>query len=156
MKKLLFSALCILGLLVFKSADAQIKLSINIGNQPDWAPTGYDHADYYYLPDIDCYYDVTNRQYVYQNGNSWAKSASLPAKYGSYNLYNGYKAVINKPQPWLQEKTYKAQYASYKGRKSQPVIRDSKDAKYKPAQHNDHNSPAKAKADDHGHDDKHH
>src|ERR1700761_6990056 len=109
MKKLLLSALCILGLFAFKSAHAQIKLSINIGSQPDWAPTGYDHADYYYLPDIDCYYDVTNRQYVYQNGNNWTKSSSLPAKYRSYNLYNGYKVVINKPQPWLQEKTYKAQ-----------------------------------------------
>lgn len=40
------------------NAKAQVSLNINIGSQPVWGPTGYDHVDYYYFPDIDAYYYV--------------------------------------------------------------------------------------------------
>ena len=43
-------------------AKAQINLHININQQPVWGPTGYDHVDYYYLPDINAYYNVPSRQ----------------------------------------------------------------------------------------------
>jgi hypothetical protein len=46
---------------------AQVRVNINIGSQPVWGPVGYDHVDYYYLPDIETYYYVPTRQFVYFN-----------------------------------------------------------------------------------------
>src|ERR1700744_3631209 len=108
MKKLLFAAAFMLCILSLKQADAQISVSLNlnIDTQPDWGPTGYDHVDYYYLPDIDCYYYVPTKQFYYQSGSRWIASASLPSKYGNYDLYNSYKVVVNKPKPYLQDATY--------------------------------------------------
>jgi hypothetical protein len=131
MKKLFLAAL-FLGAMAFKPAHAQISVSLNlnIGNQPDWGPTGYDHVDYYYMPDIDCYYDVPNRQYIYLNGNSWTRATALPPRYANYDIYHGYKVVVNQPQPYLHAATYRAKYARYKGVRTQTVIRDSRDVKY--------------------------
>ena len=60
MKKLVLSAAILVSCLSFKLVNAQVHLSVgvNIGAQPEWGPVGYDHADYYYMPDICVYYDV--------------------------------------------------------------------------------------------------
>ncbi|QQL49034.1 hypothetical protein [Mucilaginibacter ginkgonis] len=133
MKKLLFVLALAASTLTFKQADAQLRVSLNfnIGNQPAWGPTGYDRADYYYLPDIDTYYSVNNHDYVYNNGGQWIHSGSLPARYSNYDLYNGYKVVVNEPNPWLHAATYRTKYAGYRDRRGQAVIRDSRDNKYR-------------------------
>lgn len=132
MKKLIFAAAILLAVLSFKQANAQlsISLNLNIDSQPAWGPTGYNHVEYYYFPDINCYYYVPGKQFVYQSGSNWITASSLPAQYRSYDLYSGYKAVVNDPKPYLHNSVYVAKYASYKGRKGQAVIRDSHDAKY--------------------------
>jgi len=112
-------------------AKAQVNVNINIGAQPLWGPTGYDVVEYYYLPDLQMYYYVPSHQFIYLNGGNWLFASSLPARYRSYNLYSGYKVVINEPKPYLHYATHKAKYGKYKGAKGkQVVIRDSKDPKY--------------------------
>lgn len=129
MKKLILAGLLIVSAFGFE-ASAQISVNINIGSQPAWGPTGYDHVDFYYLPDINVYYDVTKSQYIYQNGTKWTYVNSLPSRYKNFDLYNSYKVVVNEPNPYLHNKTQKTQYAKYKGKQNQTVIRDSKDVKY--------------------------
>ncbi|HEY9004461.1 MAG TPA: hypothetical protein VIM89_24095 [Mucilaginibacter sp.] len=150
MKKIIFAAAIILGCFSIKAANAQVHLSvgINIGSQPDWGPTGYDHADYYYMPDIDAYYDVNAHQYVYSNNNVWVHTASLPPRYANYDVYHGYKVVVNERTPWVHNDVYRKKYASYKGRHDQAVIRDSHEAKYKNHWKGDHGRG-------HDHDDHH-
>ncbi|MBD1395230.1 hypothetical protein [Mucilaginibacter glaciei] len=131
MKKILITAAIFVSLLTVKQANAQISFSLNIGSQPAWGPVGYDHADYYYMPDIDTYYDVPAHQYVYLENNNWVRRASLPPRYSNYNLYNGYKVVVNERSPWLRNNVYRTKYAGYKGRTGQTVIRDSRDVKYR-------------------------
>jgi hypothetical protein len=131
MKKIIITAAIFLSCIAYKSANAQISLSINIGSQPEWGPVGYDHADYYYMPDIDTYYDVPAHQYVYLENNSWVRRASLPARYSNYNVYNGYKVVVNERNPWTRNDVYRAKYANYTGRTGQTIIRDSRDVKYR-------------------------
>ncbi len=134
MKKIIFAAALMFSCILFKTADAQVhfSLGINIGSQPDWGPVGYDHADYYYMPDIDAYYDIPAHQYVYYQNNAWVHSVNLPARYRNYDIYNGYKVVINgQRNPWERNNVYKAKYANYKGRRGQAIIRNSRDAKYK-------------------------
>lgn len=113
------------------STKAQVNVSINIGNQPAWGPTGYDHVDYYYLPDIDCYYDVPNKVYVYPNGNSWVRSRNLPSKYKNFDFYNSHKVVINGvDKPYQHGDKYRQEYGGFKGKHDQTPIRDSKEEKY--------------------------
>jgi len=130
MKKLFVSiALVLIAFLPF-NASAQVSLNINIGSQPLWGPTGYDHVDYYYLPDIESYYYVPTREFIYLNNGGWVFTSSLPARYSNYNLYNGYKVVINSPKPYLNFKTQKVKYAKYKGNHGQAVISRSTNPKY--------------------------
>ncbi|MDB5114518.1 MAG: hypothetical protein JWQ79_10 [Mucilaginibacter sp.] len=133
MKRIILVVAVLVGCLMFKSADAQLRISLglNIGSQPDWGPTGYDHAEYYYMPDIDAYYDVPNHQYVYSQNNVWVHAGALPPRYSNYDLYNGYKVVVNDRNPWERAATYRAKYASFKGHRGQQAIRDSRDQKYR-------------------------
>lgn len=146
MKKLIFAAVLLLSCLAYKPSNAQISvnLGINIGSQPDWGPVGYDHADYYYMPDIDTYYSVPTHQYVYYENNAWVRRTNLPVRYRSYDVYNGYKVVINENRPWLRNDAYRARYANYRGQRGQVVIRDSKEEKYRNHWNNgNHNGWAK-------------
>lgn len=121
-------------------SKAQVNVHINIGSQPGWGPTGYNHADYYYLPDINCYYDINRRQFIYPNGNRWVYASALPGRYRNVNLYNTYKVVINQASPFRYNEAHMRAYGRYKGVRNQPVIRDSRDERYYASQdHPRHN-----------------
>lgn len=111
-------------------SQAQVNVSINIGAQPVWGPVGYDYAEYYYIPDIDAYYDVPNRTYVYYDNSRWVTMRSLPPRYQSIDLYNVHKVVINAPSPWTHHDQYRTQYSRYKGHHDQQAIRNSREEKY--------------------------
>jgi hypothetical protein len=129
MKKLvLLLVLSLVGFIPLKSL-AQLNVNVNIGSQPLWGPSGYEHVDYYYLPDIDSSYDVPQRQFIYLSSGNWINSPTLPSRYSGYNLYNGYKVVINSPQPYLHYKEHKIKYAGFKGRSGQPVLLKRKSSK---------------------------
>src|SRR5215216_3091458 len=117
MKGIVFIPIAVLVgfLLPVYPAKAQVNVNVNIGAQPLWGPAGYDVVEYYYLPDLQMYYYVPSHQFVYLNGGNWLFANSLPARYRSYNLYSGYKVVINEPKPYLQFATHKVKYGNYKG-----------------------------------------
>ncbi|HEV8285487.1 MAG TPA: hypothetical protein VGQ09_14330 [Chitinophagaceae bacterium] len=132
-KSILFAALLFAFFVPAKNMQAQISVgvNINIGSQPVWGPVGYDYVEYYYMPDIDVYYYVPRHQYVYLSNGRWIFSLALPVRYRYYNIYTGYKVVINEPRPYLHADVYRVKYAPYKGRKnSQVIIRNSNDPKY--------------------------
>lgn len=112
------------------NAKAQVNVSISIGNQPAWAPQGYDDAQYYYIPDMDIYYDVPAHQFVYLNNHRWMRSATLPAAYRRYDLYKVHKVSINQRNAYINHDRDKRQYAQFKGRFDQQPIRDSRNEKY--------------------------
>lgn len=108
-------------------AKAQLSINVNIGSQPLWGPVGYDYVDYYYMPDIECYYHVPKRQFIYMEGSRWRFSSSLPSRYRGYNLYDGYKVVVNSYRNYDYDRTY---YSRYRNVRNQPVIRYSNDSRY--------------------------
>jgi hypothetical protein len=131
MKKVMIALFLVAGSVgITQKANAQISLSINIGSQPAWGPTGYDHADFYYLPDANAYYDIGRRQFVYQNGPNWIYGSTLPGRWANINLYNTYKVVVNRPTPFRNNSADMRAYGRYKGMHNQAVIRDSRDSKY--------------------------
>jgi len=91
---------------------------------------GNDHVDYYYLPEVDCYYDVAKSKFIYSDGRKWITAKSLPPIYQNIDLNKTYKVVVNEPKPYQNHDQHKQQYAQYKERHDQPIIRDSKDPKY--------------------------
>jgi hypothetical protein len=134
MKRILMLAILLTGTIAFRKADAQVRVNVNvnIGSQPVWGPVGYDYAEYYYMPDIEAYYYVPSRQFIYLDGPRWVWARSLPPRYRGYDIYHGYKVVINEPRPYLHHNDYKVRYAGYRNRHDQVIIRDSRDAKYYP------------------------
>lgn len=124
MKKLVYLTVLVGGLFFVKPAEAQVNVSINIGNQPAWGPVGYDYARYYYIPEINVYYDVINRRYTHYQGRRWVTSRSLPGRYRNFNFYNTYKVVVNDRDPWRHHDRYRRDYGHYAHRRNQGNLRD--------------------------------
>jgi hypothetical protein len=101
-------------LIAFNTTQAQIKTTVTL---PDWGVSGNDNARYYYIPDIESYYDVNGQQFVYMTDGKWVKSNTQPIMYKDYDLYNGYKVVItNEIEPYADFDNIKIKYAKgYKG-----------------------------------------
>ncbi|PIF29870.1 hypothetical protein CLU81_0254 [Flavobacterium sp. 9] len=109
MKKIGFALILLMS--VF--AQAQVSVNVNIGTPPNWGPQGYDNSRYYYLPDIDIYYDVTQSQFIYDNNGRWIRENRLPARYRQYDLYGGYKVVLNDYRgnaPYTYHSKHRANY----------------------------------------------
>ena len=110
------------------TAQAQLQVSVNIGVQPAWGPVGYDYARFYYFPDHDFYYDVVQARYVVWQRGRWVYLSAVPVV--GFSPYRSYKVVLTQPQAYLYHDNHIRSYASYKGRKPQPMIRDSRDEHY--------------------------
>jgi hypothetical protein len=152
MKKHLLAAAILAGIAFVNPAQAQIKFSINIGSQPAWGPTGYDHVEYYYLPDVEAYYYVPKHQFVYQRGGRWVFANDLPARYHDFDLYHSHKVVINDPKPYMHFDEHRKMYDHFRGEHDrQEAIRTSHDNRYQNHFHDRRdNDEDRRHHDDHG------
>jgi hypothetical protein len=95
-------------LLVFSFSKAQVAVNLNLG----WGPA-ITTEEYYYLPDIDSYYDIRQSQFIYLNNGLWIRSAALPKRYRSYDLNTGYVVALNDyhgRNPYSGYKNHKIKY----------------------------------------------
>lgn len=106
-------------ILLSLSIKAQVSVNVNIGSPPLWGPVGYTTERYYYLPDIEAYYDIQTSKFIYFGNGIWIRSIHLPGAYRNYDLYNGYKVVITNYHgntPYIYFKNHKQKYAKgYRG-----------------------------------------
>jgi hypothetical protein len=111
---------------IFSQSDASAQLRTsqegNLSFQPSWGPKGYEYAEYYFLPDIQVYYHVPGRQFIYQVNNNWVFSNSLPPEHKDYDLYSGYKVVINEPQAYLQIARHRLKYRAFNGKHGKALL----------------------------------
>ncbi len=123
--KIVNKMLMLLAFIAFGSAQAQVSVNVNIGTPPAWGPAGYNEVEYYYLPDIETYYDIRTREYIYQNNGRWVRTVTVPAPYRTYNFYNGYKVVMTDyhgKTPYVHYNTYKVKYPKgYKGKHQKTI-----------------------------------
>jgi len=129
MKKLKLIAL---GIFLFVSSLIQAQVTVNVSPPPAWGPIGYSNVKFYYLPDVQAYYDVPASQFIYIKNGKWFRSRYLPGNYTNYNLYNGYKVVLNDyrgSHPYYYFNTHKVKY--YKGYKGNPQKTIGKNPNYK-------------------------
>ncbi|TDP02895.1 hypothetical protein [Flavobacterium sp. 245] len=158
--KTLKIAIAGLFLLVANATQAQVSINVNIGTPPAWGPAGYSEMEYYYLPDIEAYYDVRASQFIYFGGGRWVRTTYLPRQYRNYDLYGGYKVVLTDyhgrtPYTYFDRHRVKY-YKGYHGApqrpyRARPVYgyndrHDHKDYKHYDKKHHD-------KHDRHDHDD---
>jgi len=111
----------------FKPAAAQFQSSNNVHEQPKWGVPGHDYVEYYYLPDIDTYYYVPGKQFIYQSGGYWTFSSSLPAANKRYDLRSANKVVVNEPGAYRYYAEHKAKYGSSHSNAS--VLKDDAEKK---------------------------
>ncbi|MEI6682470.1 MAG: hypothetical protein WCO44_07570 [Bacteroidota bacterium] len=102
--------------LFFAQAEgkAQFSVSLNLGAPPMWGPSGVAEAHYYYLPDVEAFYDINASMFIYYGDGAWIHRSYLPARYKNYDLYGGYKVVMNDYHgntPYTHFREYKGRYA---------------------------------------------
>jgi hypothetical protein len=148
MKKIAFA----LALFMSVLAHSQVSVNVNIGTPPNWGPVGYDDSRYYFLPDIDIYYDVTQSQYIYLDNGVWVRERSVPARYRNYDFYSGYKVVLRDykgSKPYSYHSKHRAAYPKgyvgkpQKNRGSKPDKGYKSEGKYKSSGHNNGNGKEK-------------
>ena len=79
----------LLAILFSSIINAQVSVNVNIGSPPTWGPVGYNEVDYYYLPDVEAYYDIKASRFIYFGNGQWIRARYLPTRYRNYDLYNG-------------------------------------------------------------------
>ena len=86
-------------------------------NVPDWAPSysNINKVQYYYLPDLECYYDVAHHEFIYLEDNKWMFTSSLPSAYEWYDLNNCFTVVLDVRvnEPWKHFSYYVSHYPRY-------------------------------------------
>ena len=133
--KNIFTILFCVQLLFVTDSFSQFPLDAKTSNrsvQPTWGPVGYHYVSFYYLPELDIYYDVNQKLFVYSNGTKWEYAQSLPKKYQTYNLYSTYKVVFQDDniQPFTENKKHQRAYKQYRKDNSQVPIIATKDPRY--------------------------
>ena len=101
---------------VFSGCDTPLYITGGITySNPAWAPPYHPGARYYYMPDIETYYDMADHQYIYLQNGQWMYSQVLPSVYAQYDLYSGFVITLNIGvyQPWMHHQYYVSHYPRY-------------------------------------------
>lgn len=82
---------------------------------PAWAPDYFWGTRYYYFPDIETYYDLATRNFVYLNNGQWLFVQALPTMYSTFNLHNAFIVIVNRNvfNPWMHHHYYNSHYPRY-------------------------------------------
>jgi hypothetical protein len=84
MKTLKMILLIMIASLFTGILSAQVSVDINIGGP----------ARYYYLQDIESYFDIQASMYIFMSGGRWIRARELPPSYGHYDINNGHRVII--------------------------------------------------------------
>ena len=119
MKTTKFLMLAILLAMAFNTeAQVAVKVDKKYGPvAPKWAPKAPATTRYYYLPDIQTYYDVPSQRYIYQRDGAWVRTTNLPTRYRGYDLYKGQTVYLTDYKgnaPYTYYSKHKVKYVGKK------------------------------------------
>jgi len=72
-----------------QTAHAQVSVQVNMANPPAWAPAHGARVQYYYLPEIDAYFDVHRERFIYYDKARWIRAKKLRKKINAYDFRKG-------------------------------------------------------------------
>lgn len=110
MKKLFLCVVVTITAAMFSIASARTNAESNVESQAKMSLGQGDEVQYYYLPEIDAYYYVPRKQFIYQSGGHWTFSSALPAMHKDFDLESSNKVVINQAGAYRYNDQHKAQY----------------------------------------------
>jgi hypothetical protein len=99
--------------MIYFSANAQVSVNVNINTLPDWAPAQYvPETRYYYIPELEVYYDIPSKMYIYPHKKGWVRNKKLPKHYAKHNLNKCYKVSLYDigPNPYAYHNSHKVKY----------------------------------------------
>lgn len=126
MKKLaIILAVGAAGLVNVKPANAQISLGLNlhfgnVGAHVVVAPpvqavsySSYDNDDdFYYLPDVEAYYDVAQQCYYYNDGDRWMHATYLPGR-RDYDWRSARRFEVHARRPYMNHDEYRNRFGGF-------------------------------------------
>lgn len=92
------------------AAQAQVGVSVNIG-LPAWGPAVPQGTEYYYIPEIDGYYDIYNGDYLVFQDGVWVTLPYIDGYDPAY--FHPVPVSYVGPQPWLYIGAYRNRYPQY-------------------------------------------
>ncbi|MCB2380030.1 hypothetical protein LGH70_20720 [Hymenobacter sp. BT635] len=107
--KLLKIAAAGLFALSLHTTTVQAQVNINI-TPPSWGPAVGPNTQYYYIPEVDGYYDVRDRQYVVQREGRWSR-----VRNAGYDTRTFHPVVVDYvgAQPWVRIEEYRTKYKGH-------------------------------------------
>ena len=92
-------------------AQAQVNINVNIG-RPAWGPNVPQGTQYYYIPEVDGYYDLQAQQYIVLRNGRWLPVAAL----SGYDPYRFHPVVLDYRgrQPWAYVGAHRDRYRPVK------------------------------------------
>jgi hypothetical protein len=100
-------------LLVSSSIQAQVSVNLNIGTAPSWGL--WMHKQNTIICQMFKLIMTLELQFVYFGNNRWVRSRYLPRQYRNYDLYNGYKVVLNGyhgNRPYAHYRNHRQRYSA--------------------------------------------
>jgi hypothetical protein len=108
------------GIILFavSTTQAQVSINVNLGApavvvRPTWVPQNHVNVDFYYLPEIQSYYDVNASMYVYLNNGNWCRTRYVPVQYRNYNLNHAHRVALSGyhgSRPYAHYNNHKVKY----------------------------------------------
>ena len=97
--------------LLFICMSASAQVSVTVKGAPAWSKPTKER--YYYLPDIETYYDRHSGEYIFLNDGYWTRGKKLPTAYRSYDLKRARSVVIRNYHggaPYVHYSTHRVKY----------------------------------------------
>ncbi len=91
------------GIILFAAStttQAQVSVNVNIGGpavvvRPAWVSQNNVDVDFYYIPEIESYYDVNASLYVYLNNGNWVRTRYVPTRYRNCDLNHANRIALS-------------------------------------------------------------
>ncbi|WP_201982709.1 hypothetical protein [Hymenobacter rubidus] len=96
-----------LALAAAPAAQAQVNVNVNVG-RPAWGPAVPQGTQFYYIPEIDGYYDLYAQQYIVFRNGQWIPVAVVDG----YDPYQFHPVVLDYRgrQPWAYVSAHRDRY----------------------------------------------
>ena len=106
-KILCVALVSMMALALAPAAKAQVNVNVNVG-QPAWGPPVPQGTQFYYIPEIDGYYDLYAQQYIVFRNGQWVPVAVVDG----YDPYQFHPVVLDYRgrQPWVYVGAHRDRY----------------------------------------------
>jgi hypothetical protein len=75
-------------------ANAQLSVSLNLSSRPQYHNRYVNESRYYFLPEIEAYFDIQANLYIFNSPRGWVRSAYLPEYCRNYNINRGQRIAL--------------------------------------------------------------